>query len=65
MERFRCGDNFGGWLHGSDVLLEKKEESLLGEIDLPHYLNEERAFCFNFVLNADNSFFQSMAVTVL
>jgi len=30
IERFRCGENFGGWLQGTDVMLEKKEDSLLG-----------------------------------
>nr|CAB3264215.1 neurobeachin-like protein 1 [Phallusia mammillata] len=30
IERFRSGDFFGGWLHGTDALKDRKEDSLLG-----------------------------------
>ncbi|CAK8696786.1 unnamed protein product [Clavelina lepadiformis] len=30
IDRFRSGEKFGGWLKGTDIMLDKKEESLLG-----------------------------------
>ena len=32
VERFRSGEHFGGWLHDTDKMLEKKEASLLGNL---------------------------------
>lgn len=30
LDRFRIGEHFGGWLHGTETLQDRKEDSLLG-----------------------------------
>ena len=55
IDRFRSGENFGGWLQGTDVMLEKKEDCLLGNFRLLFVFFPPNDLDFKFVFVRSDS----------